>query len=146
MIFEIKCMLIILYLRTKCNSPHDVMTSKEMNLGGGVQICIVFSIRSLLQNLTRCNSVVTMFHYFVTYLCGQGFNHNKQQTATSNKLYEHFIYGLLQTNHSFYCELYRSHAVKFKVYTHRSSVSGFENKKRNVWGFKVLRYREDIYN
>ena len=84
MILEIECMLIILYLRTKCNNPHDVTTSKEMNLGGGVQRSIVFSIRSLLRNLTRCNSVVTIFRSFVTYLCGQVLTtiNSKQRRAT----------------------------------------------------------------
>ena len=85
MILEIECMLIILYLRTKCNNPHDVTTSKEMNLGGGIQRSIVFSIRSLLQNLTRCNTIVTIFHSFVTYLCGQILTtiNSKQRRATN---------------------------------------------------------------
>ena len=85
MMLEIECMLIILYLRTKYNNPHDVTTSKEMNLGGGIQRSIVFSIRSLLQNLTRCNSVVTIFLSFVTYLCGQILTtiNSKQRRATN---------------------------------------------------------------
>ena len=140
MILEIECMLIILYLRTKCNNPHDVTTSKEMNLGGGIQRSIVFSIRSLLQNLTRCNSIVTIFHSFVTYLCGQILTTiNSKQRRATNYIGAFYLWHYLQFNHYFYCELYRSHAVgDLKFIFILKSWWFLKNTKRNISMLKVI--------